>query len=242
MNDQNPPGNPAGASLMAGLQPPHAEALAPGQPMVMVGTPAYGGMVHTDFVHSLFGFASAGIRFELYTLGNESLITRARNQVLSTFHEQTRFTHLLFLDADVHLPADGLARMLAADVPVIGAPVALKAHTPDGRNIWNITRRRGSAGPLICVDHIGTAALLFSRAAVNALVDDAIEAGRVYQRHSNQRGDVVAALQYDVFRTGVSEGEYLSEDFWVCRRLWELGFAVCMEPTVVTRHHGVMAA
>ncbi len=45
---------------------------------VMIGTPAYGGMVHIDYLRCLFDYNRAGIRFQLDTIGNESLITRAR--------------------------------------------------------------------------------------------------------------------------------------------------------------------
>jgi len=52
----------------------------------MVGTPAYGGMVHIDYLQRLFEYTRAGIQFQLDTIGNESLITRARNAILATFH------------------------------------------------------------------------------------------------------------------------------------------------------------
>jgi hypothetical protein len=40
----------------------------------------------------------------------------------------------------------------------------------------------------------------------------------------------------------VVDDEYLSEDFWVCRQLRELGFAIHLDPTIVTRHSGMMEA
>jgi hypothetical protein len=103
--------------------------------LVMVATPAYGGMVHTDYVRSLFGFVRGRIPLELITIGNETLITRARNTILSAFHVRPEFSHLLFLDADIHLPAVDLQRMIAANVPVIGAPAALKARDAAGLRI-----------------------------------------------------------------------------------------------------------
>ena len=93
---------------------------------VMIATPAYGGAVHLAYVTSLLAFHAAKIPFALVGMSNESLITRARNALISTFQARTAFTHLLFLDADVGLPAQGLARMIAAGKDVIGAPVPLK--------------------------------------------------------------------------------------------------------------------
>ena len=212
------------------------------QAHILIGTPAYGGMVHMDFVHSLLGYQKAGFKFTLATLGNESLITRARNTLLSMFHHRGDLTHLLFLDADVSLSAESVQMMLEQQRDVIGAPVALKGRNAQGERIFNIGRVVGESGPMILVDRIGTAALMLSRRAVTALVDDAISHGRVYERMKTLHGDGGPAIHYDVFSVGVHEGEYLSEDYWVCKTLRHLGFDVCVLPDIVTRHHGTMAA
>ncbi|MFO1024669.1 MAG: hypothetical protein U1E70_05745 [Acetobacteraceae bacterium] len=208
---------------------------------LLVGTPAYGGMVHLEYVRSLFEFARAGLQFEMATIGNESLITRARNAIISNFYSRPEYTHLLFLDADVRLQAADLLRMLQSNVPVLGAPVALKSFDEQGNRIWNLGRTRGTTGSLVKVEMVGTAVLLLSRAACAALVEDAITHGRVYERGGFLQGDPGAAVHYDVFQVGVHDGVYLSEDFWACRRLHSLGFDVLIDPTVVTTHHGVMA-
>ncbi len=81
---------------------------------LLIGTPAYAGQVHVDYVSALLVFQRQAIPFTLMTIGNESLITRARNTIISAFHERREFTHLLFLDGDVHLPYEGLLRMLGS--------------------------------------------------------------------------------------------------------------------------------
>ena len=208
---------------------------------VLVATPAYGGMVHLDYVHSLFSFAGSGIAFEWAAIGNESLITRARNTLLAQFHARRDFTHLLFLDADVFLDGPGLRQLLMIDMPVVAAPVALKGRRADGTRLWNLGRCTGTVGGLVKVQHVGTAALLLARDAVDALVEDAESDGRVYARAGNHTGTEHLNLQYDVFQVGVRDGHYLSEDYWVCRRLVELGFDILVDPSVVTRHHGIVA-
>jgi hypothetical protein len=209
---------------------------------LMIGTPAYGGMMHSDYVNELLRYQRAGIRFGLTTIGNESLITRARNTVLAEFVVRPEFTHLLFLDADVLLPAEGLQRLLAHGRDVIGAPVPLKGRRSDGSRLFNLGRACGEDGELLLCERIGTAALLLSRRAVDALVEDARRDGRVYRRGFTGRGDLRAPVHYDVFRVGVSGDEYLSEDYWVCDALRRLGFAVHVDPSVVTQHSGVMKA
>jgi len=207
---------------------------------LMIGTPAYGGMVHIDYVRRLFEYTGAGLRYRLDMIGNESLITRARNAILSNFHVRRELTHLLFLDADTILPIAGLMRMLNARTEVIGAPVALKGFDANGARIWNVGRCVGASGSLLKVANVGAAALLLSRAACDALVQDAIEHGRAYERMSTLTGDTDASVHYDVFRVGVQTAQYLSEDYWVCRRLRTLGFDVLIDPTIITTHYGSM--
>ena len=212
--------------------------------LLMIATPAYGGMVHVDYLNSLLTYQRAGIAYSLATIGNESLITRARNTLLSMFWADEAYTHLLFLDADVSLPADTLQHMLAQQRDVIGAPVALKGRDAHGGRIFNVGRCVGEAGEHMLVEHIGTAALMLSRKAVAALVSQAIERGGVYAASpQTQRGAIAAdRLMYDVFQVGVLDGVYLSEDYWVCRQLRELGFDIHVQIDAVTQHHGVMPA
>ncbi len=211
-------------------------------PHLMLGTPAYGSMVHTDFVHSLLAFRQANLNFSLVTLGNESLITRARNSLISMFWHRTEFSHLLFLDADVGLAAADLQDMLSCGKDVVGAPVALKGRAANGGRIFNVGRSVGESGELLLTERIGTAALLLTRAAVGALVQDAKDDGRVYERMNTSHGDAGSPIQYDVFQVGVKDGEYLSEDFWVCASLRRLGFSIHVAPSICTRHHGTMTA
>jgi hypothetical protein len=207
---------------------------------LLIGTPAYGGQVHVDYVSSLLVFQRQGIVFTLMTIGNESLITRARNTIVSTFHDRREFTHLLFLDGDVNLPHDGLSRMIACGKDVVGA---LKALSAEGARIFNIGRTIGEDGPLLVTERIGTAALLLSRKAVDALIADARGDRRAYEQSAVAQGagGPGHAIHYDVFRVGVVDGEYLSEDYWACHALRRLGFAIHVDPTIVTRHNGVVA-
>ncbi len=207
---------------------------------ILIGTPAYGGMIHSDYVNALLTYQRAGIRFGLMTIGNESLITRARNTILAEFHEHTEFSHLLFVDADVLLPAPGLSRLIAHGKDVIGAPVALKGRNPDGSRMFNTGALCGEEGPLLQCTRIGTAVFMLSRRAVTSLVEDAKAQGQVYSRGNTARGAVRAAVSYDIFRVGVVDDEYLSEDYWACNSLRRLGYTIYVDPTIVTQHSGTM--
>lgn len=202
---------------------------------MMIATPAYGCVVNANYVHNLLAYQKAQLPFTLLTIGNESLITRARNSALAWFYANEALTHLLFIDADVGLSPESLAGLIGHDVDVIGAAVPLKFRGEGGKRLFNFGRVIGNQGSLWKVEKIGTAVLMLSRAAVQALVDDAIVNDRVYQRPDEE------VLHYDVFQVGVINGDYQSEDFWICERLRKLGFDIYLDPELPTQHYGTIS-
>jgi len=209
---------------------------------LFIGTPAYSSMVHTDYLHSIISYQERKLPITIMTLGNESLILRGRNTVISYFHYDKRFTHLLFLDADIYLHADDLVRLIAHEKDVIAAPVKLKGFSrSDGMPMYSIGKILENKGNgLITTDRVATGVFMLSRKAADALIANAESKGDVYHGNPNSRGDSnIEIPQYDVFKTGVFDGEYLSEDYYVCRTLRELGFDVFVDMNAKTRHNGM---
>jgi len=214
---------------------------------LFIGTPCYNSMVHSDYLHSIISYHEKGLPFSVMTIGNESLITRGRNTVLSYFHRLEQFTHLVFVDADIYLHADQLVQLLAHEKDVIGAPVPLKGFDEQGNhvtNIGNILSDKGNG--LVTTDKLGNAVMILSRNAVNALVENAKKNKDVYYGNPLSRGDSIDdALMYDVFKVGVQDknfdeaGDYLSEDYYVCNTLRDLGFEVFVDTTAKVRHNGM---
>jgi hypothetical protein len=203
---------------------------------ILIGTPAYGGMMHMDFVNSLLDYHKAGIPFTLAAIGNESLITRGRNTIISLFNDHKEFTHLLFLDADIGLKSEDLIRLLSHDKDVIGAPVALKGFDDEGNPVLNTGEHLEQEGGLTVVDRVGTAVFILSRVANDVLINSS----DIYppRGESFSLGVKLKNPQYDVFQVGVKDGEYLSEDYWVCKTLQEKGFKVYVDTSIPVRHNG----
>jgi hypothetical protein len=208
---------------------------------LFIGTPCYNSQLHSDYLHSIMSFYEAKIPFTIMTLGNESLITRGRNQIISYFYNTVSYTHLLFLDADIYLHADGLLGLLYHEKDVIGAPVALKGRNAQtGQPVYNVGQNLGEDGDLIKTDKVGTAVFMLSRKAVDALITKAKDEDDVYYSNPHSRGDADPNVKlYDVFKTGVFDNDYLSEDYYVCKTLMELGFDVFVDPTIHTKHNGM---
>jgi hypothetical protein len=82
---------------------------------IYIATPCYGGMTssfYTQGIAALFRIAGEyGITIGYQTIANESLITRARNQVVSDFIA-SGYSHLVFIDADIQFKALDVLRLI----------------------------------------------------------------------------------------------------------------------------------
>lgn len=206
---------------------------------IFIGTPAYNSMVHTDYLHSIIDFNKHNLPITVMTIGNESLIPRGRNSVISYFHTMKQFSHLFFLDADIYLSFDGLSKLMSHEKDVIAAPVALKGFDMSGNPVYNTGKvLNEEKEDLVSVDRVGTAVMILSRKATDALIDDAILNNEVYNPNPHSRGNAKDVLHYNVFQTGVVDKDYDSEDFYICRKLINLGFKIYVDPTIRPRHNG----
>ena len=92
---------------------------------IFLGMPMYGGMLSEATLHGLLEIQSwsmeNNVHLRIQTMGNESLITRARNTIVSMMMDQTDFvaTHLLFIDADIGFTKTNIERLLCAEKDVV---------------------------------------------------------------------------------------------------------------------------
>jgi hypothetical protein len=98
---------------------------------LFVATPMYGGMNHGMYMKSCLDLQAIcsqyGIEVRFSFIFNESLITRARNYLVDEFLRAEGFTHLLFIDADIHFDPRDVVACLALDKDVVGGPYPKKS-------------------------------------------------------------------------------------------------------------------
>ena len=214
---------------------------------ILIGTPAYGGQVHTDYVKSILPLPSVGVNFNTVFIGNQSLITRARNEIFSMFvsEKASMFSHLLFLDADIGIDHRHVRKMLDYQLPFIGAAVPLKGFKETGDLHFNTGKELDQLeNGLIEYDMVGTAVMMISRELALNVANKAKEDKLVYSKsglrakRDNWRIDNGIDVTYDVFKVGVYDDQYLSEDFFFCRYLRKMDYKILVDPSIPTRHNG----
>ena len=119
------------------------KSAAPQQIKIFLAVPMYGGQCTGVFVQSLLSLSgmltSQGIQLQCAFMFNESLITRARNNLTHQYLEGD-CTHLLFIDADMKFFAEDIYRMIVADKDVI------VAICPKKEINWHTVRQAALAG------------------------------------------------------------------------------------------------
>ena len=97
---------------------------------LFIATPMYGGMAHGLYIKSCLDlqttFNQYGIETKFSFLFNESLITRARNYLVDEFL-RSDYTHMMFIDSDIHFSPKDVIALLALDKDVIGGPYPKKS-------------------------------------------------------------------------------------------------------------------
>jgi hypothetical protein len=97
---------------------------------LFIATPMYGGQCNGLYMKAALDLEGLcmqyGIDIRFSFLFNESLITRARNYLVDEFL-RSGFTHLLFIDSDIHFDPQDILALIALDKDIIGAPYPKKS-------------------------------------------------------------------------------------------------------------------
>ena len=90
---------------------------------VMIATPAFANMVSAIYMTSVIDLKleahKRDIPLDIKTCGNESLITRARNNLVALFLDNPHYTHLMFIDADIGFNPLAFFKMLDFDKDIV---------------------------------------------------------------------------------------------------------------------------
>jgi len=228
------------------------------KPSMMIATPMYGGMCTGPYVAGLLATATKmrelGVSIYWAQMMNESLITRARNELARIFLEG-EYDYLMFIDADISFPGDAVAALMAADKDVVcgiypkkeidwtrvsEAAVKGKDNLADygGAFVFNMVgnKQESNEDGLIEVRHGGTGFMLIKRGVFEHLI------GKVPTYRTSSYKDengYAKPLTHEFFATSIDHtGALLSEDYHFCELVREHGGEIWANPFIKLQHVG----
>lgn len=203
-----------------------------------IGIPCYGGMISeptmTSFLRFILLAQQVGLNWSLDTMVNESLVTRARNNLMAKMMTNTAATHFFFIDADIRFEPDAPLKMMACEKDVIGGLYPKK--TLPINYVINLNPQTKVQGDIFTVDTMGTGFLMFKRHVYEKLIAAHPECKYV---DDVGLGKQFEPMMYSIFDCKIDErGHYLSEDWLFCRRWAALGGEIWAHGKVLLNHVG----
>jgi hypothetical protein len=231
------------------------------RPSLMIATPMYGGMCTGHYVAGLLGtvakMRSVGVPVYWGQLMNESLITRARNELVRLFLDKG-YDYLMFIDADISFDAHAVATLMAADrdiacgiypkkevdwVKVERAAKEGKTDLQDyaGSFVFNMVGDKHvetDGDGMIEVRHGGTGFMLIKRSVFEDLKPH-VPTYRTSSFQDPDTGEYAKPLIYEFFATSIDDtGALLSEDYHFCELWRKHGGKIYANPFIKLYHVG----
>jgi hypothetical protein len=189
----------------------------------------------TSFLRFVLMAQQAGLNWSLDTMVNESLVTRARNNLMAKMMTNGTATHFMFIDADIRFQPESILQMLAYEKEVIGGLYPKKALPVS--YVINLKPQTKIQGDIFTVDTMGTGFLLFRREVYEKLI--AAHPETKYVDDVQFLMPEENAMAYALFDCGVEEGHYFSEDWLFCDRWSKMGGEIYVDISINLTHTGV---
>lgn len=228
---------------------------------VFIATPMFGGQCYGAYAISLIDLVlelhKNGYSSSCNFIYNESLINRARNNLVMSFLDSD-FSHLLFIDADISFNKDEVLRLLSYDLPVLAGMYPKKSidfkkiteALKDGKTVEQAVHNafeyvgavaagedpqiimRDPNTPLKKFVYAGTGFMLISREVFDKLIPKV-------ERYMNHYGNI-DGLTYNFFSISIDPNSklLLSEDYHFCKLCNEADIPIYVASWMDLKHTG----
>lgn len=198
---------------------------------ILFCTPAYGGMITAAHFNSCLKLKAelmaTGMEHGWLVGTNESLITRARNEMTASFLA-SEFSHMMWLDADIEFTPEDVAKVWNLDADIAVAFYSMKRSDmplsawKDGR----LVKIEECPNEPFEVDYAGTGFMLIRRSVIETMA-------KTSENYLGPNGRVPA-----LYMTPIHNDVFESEDYNFCRRARECGFKIVGDPSICLGHIG----
>lgn len=208
----------------------------------------YNHTCNTEYMMSILKLLNAAkdskLNISFYPIFFESLVSRARNAAVAHFLEDKENTHILFIDSDIIFEPEDVFKLLQSGKEVVAGiypkkyivwdrlkqyPEAERVDFPVGGNV------KMTEDNFLEMDYLPTGFLLISRTAINKIIKAYPEL-----KYKNDIDGYMSAGDnfYDLFKVGIRNGIYESEDWGFCSLWKSVGGQVLIHPEINVKHLG----
>jgi hypothetical protein len=107
-------------------------------PKLSILTPCFGGMCYVNYIDCLIKTLSLFRHFkfdiDVIFCKNDSLVSRARNNLIAKAMSNPKTTHMIFIDNDITWNPIDILKLVISEKPIIGGAYPLKAYKWDRIN------------------------------------------------------------------------------------------------------------
>jgi len=202
---------------------------------VFVGTPCYDGRADVWYINSLLQTQRMAPEHDVEIipiwLSYDALIQRARNDCMALAREMD-CDDIIFIDSDLEWQPEWFFQLLNHPVDVVGGTYRKKT---DQQEVYvakikdlSLIAPDPKTG-LMLVDGLGTGFLRLSKRAQEWLWNNSTE----YNEPETHK------LRRWIFEVVVENGNLISEDILLCRKLQQNGFDIWLDPQMTLSHIGI---
>jgi len=210
------------------------------KPSIMIATPMFGGKCHAGYMASVLSLClelqKRGWNFYFHYISNESLITRARNNI-ANFFLSTEMSHLFFVDADIVFNPQDVIKMIEEDKDILCGAYPFKDMS--NQYVFNVAENQQKSfnpgdSELKEIIHGGTGYMLIKRRVFDQLKNVVTE----YLGNSRNINDGETLFAF--FETPIDSEQkiMLSEDYDFCNKWTKCGGKIFLAPYAMAQHIG----
>ena len=108
------------------------EYLSKNKPCIYILTPCFGSVCFVNYVHCLISTIDTlrqyGIEVVIEFCRNDSLVSRARNNLVARAMANPKMTHIMFIDNDITWDTNDILKLLISDKNLVGGIYPLKNY------------------------------------------------------------------------------------------------------------------
>lgn len=238
------------------------------KPYVSILTPCYNAQCYVNYVYCLIKtkelFDMFNIKLKIDFCKNDSLITRARNNLLSKAMNNKDITHFMFIDNDITWDPINIIKLLISQKPIVGGVYPLKKYHWNKLNIqqmneWISKKNNSDLKEFVHDDtYIQNNLLQYNTNFIEDnmnIQNNLMEVKNVATGFMMIKREVIEKMQlsysstkytddndflsYALFDGGVVNGKYLSEDWMFCDRWKKIGGSLWIDVSINLTHTGI---